>query len=74
MRARWAKGGRFPLLVVAALLLLLVAEPAIERRSEASAGRNTGAEADRYGSVPLSFEPNRGQSDPRVRFLSRGDG
>jgi Abnormal spindle-like microcephaly-assoc'd, ASPM-SPD-2-Hydin/Cep192 domain 4/Beta-propeller repeat len=27
-----------------------------------------------YGSLPLSFEPNQGQTDPRVRFLSRGQG
>lgn len=27
-----------------------------------------------YGKLPLSFEPNRGQADPRVRFLSRGEG
>ena len=24
-----------------------------------------------YGNLPLSFEPNRGQADPLVRFLSR---
>jgi Beta-propeller repeat/Bacterial Ig domain len=24
-----------------------------------------------YGRLPLSFEPNRGQTDPRVKFLSR---
>jgi hypothetical protein len=27
-----------------------------------------------YGQVPLGFEANRGQSDRRVRFLSRGSG
>jgi len=27
-----------------------------------------------YGSLPLGFEPNRGQTDPAVRFLSRGAG
>ncbi len=27
-----------------------------------------------YGRLPLSFEANRGQADPRVRFLSRGNG
>ncbi len=27
-----------------------------------------------YGNLPLSFEANRGQTDPRVRFVSRGDG
>jgi hypothetical protein len=25
----------------------------------------------RYGNLPLAFEPNRGQTDPRVKFLSR---
>ncbi|MEE9204159.1 MAG: hypothetical protein V3U08_04010, partial [Nitrospirales bacterium] len=27
-----------------------------------------------YGNLPLSFEPNRGQSDKQVKFLSRGRG
>ena len=27
-----------------------------------------------YAKLPMSFEPNLGQSDPRVRFLSRGRG
>src|SRR5512144_2860812 len=27
-----------------------------------------------YGMVPLSFERNRGQADPRVRYLARGGG
>jgi hypothetical protein len=27
-----------------------------------------------YGKLPLSFEANRGQTDPRVKFLSRGSG
>lgn len=30
--------------------------------------------AESYGKVPLSFEPNRGQADGRVQFLSRGPG
>ena len=30
--------------------------------------------AERYGSMPLAFEPNQGQSDSRVKFLSRGGG
>jgi hypothetical protein len=29
---------------------------------------------DAYGSLPLGFEPNRGQTDPRVKFLARGHG
>jgi photosystem II stability/assembly factor-like uncharacterized protein len=28
----------------------------------------------RYGELPLRFEPNEGQSDQRVKFLSRGPG
>src|SRR5262249_56628337 len=27
-----------------------------------------------YRSLPVSFEPNRGQSDPRVKFMSRSQG
>ncbi len=30
--------------------------------------------AQNYGKLPLSFEPNQGQTDPRVKFLSRGNG
>src|SRR5215472_1169351 len=27
-----------------------------------------------YGKLPLSFEINKGQTDPQVKFLSRGGG
>lgn len=30
--------------------------------------------AEAYGKLPLSFEANQGQTDPRVKFLSRGRG
>jgi hypothetical protein len=30
--------------------------------------------AAQYGKLPLNFEANRGQTDPAVRFLSRGPG
>src|SRR5260221_1693331 len=30
--------------------------------------------SESYGKLPLHFEPNRGQTDKDVRFLSRGDG
>ena len=30
--------------------------------------------AAKYGKIPLSFEPNQGQSDRSVQFLSRGSG
>src|SRR5262249_31144273 len=32
------------------------------------------AAARNYGQVPLSFEANGGQTDPRVRYLARGNG
>jgi hypothetical protein len=37
------------------------------------AARRAPVSAD-YGQLPLTFEPNRGQSDPRVKFLARGPG
>jgi len=30
--------------------------------------------AGTYGKLPLSFEPNQGQTDARVRFLARASG
>ena len=30
--------------------------------------------SESYGNLPLSFEANQGQTDPRVKFLSRGKG
>ena len=30
--------------------------------------------AEAYGQLPLSFEANQGQTDPRVRFLVHGRG
>src|SRR5713101_2171032 len=30
--------------------------------------------SEKYGNLPLSFEANHGQSDPKVKFLSRGSG
>jgi hypothetical protein len=38
------------------------------KSAQASAAR------DAYGKLPLQFEENRGQTDGRVRFLSRGPG
>jgi Beta-propeller repeat len=41
--------------------------------NEMSAARKQQIVAN-YGQIPLSFEANRGQSDPRVKFFSRGSG
>ena len=45
------------------------ATPAMPAAAPVSAAR-----AMQYGNVPLVFEPNRGQTAPRVRFLTRGSG
>ena len=46
--------------------------------SAAMAGARNDAEkpriAEAYGNLPPSFEANQGQSDPRVKFISRGRG
>lgn len=34
----------------------------------------TSAAAARFAKVPLSFEPNQGQADPRVKYLAHGPG
>ena len=40
-----------------------------------SAALNPGSHrASNYGRLPLSFEANQGQADPRVKFLARGSG
>jgi len=45
---------------------------AIGSISPSSTNRNTLQQ--QYGKLPLSFEPNHGQTDARVKFLSRGRG
>jgi Beta-propeller repeat len=42
--------------------------------TKASAEARHSQAVARYGKLPLSFEPNVGQTDPRVRFLSHGRG
>jgi len=59
---------------IGVLLLVLVAPFAVAGpRADAAAGRQVAAVAG-FGQLPLSFEENRGQTDPRVKFLSRGQG
>ena len=62
-------------------LLLLVAAAILMQASErtktvptAEQGATELRVAEAYGKLPLSFEANRGQTDRRVKFLSRGSG
>ena len=40
----------------------------------AGAGASSHRAAAHYNQIPLSFEPNQGQTDPRAQFVSRGRG
>jgi hypothetical protein len=70
-----------PALVLSSLAALLAA-PLMSGRREAPAPPASGTQAhtsgegarETYGRVPLSFEANRGQTDPSVNFLARGSG
>lgn len=56
-------------IVLAALLLAIGNEHSLPNAASREA-----ATQPVYAGLPLFFEANQGQSDPRVRFLSRGDG
>ena len=64
----------------AAVLLSLVSFSLILRLRDAPARRTPTAHADRqrvrqtYATLPLSFEANQGQADPRVKFVARANG
>lgn len=59
------------LLVVAAV----VTSTAQQSQKSTSSRRGSGAQtALSYGSAPLFFEANQGQTDPQVKFFSRGRG
>jgi hypothetical protein len=70
------RGRRLPYCL---LLMALLLGAAILKR-DGGAGfptakpRSNAQWAHLYAALPLSFEANRGQTDPRVSFLSRGQG
>ena len=71
MKFAWDRREHWMLLALAAAVVVVVASLALKRVS------GTGAHRDReqaYGKLSMSFEANQGQSDSRVRFLSRGSG
>jgi hypothetical protein len=63
-------------IVLPVLLLVSLARvsSAAERANTAPANEAKQRAAASYVKLPLSFEPNQGQSDPQVKFLSRGRG
>ena len=60
-------------IIVAATVVGLSAEPRMNAGSSAGVATNP-APPHAYGNVAMAFEPNRGQSDSRVKFLGRGPG
>ncbi|HEX3469590.1 MAG TPA: hypothetical protein VHT28_00260, partial [Silvibacterium sp.] len=61
-----------PLPFVVSLLPTAILTTAIAQTSTPAASQPSLAAA--YGRLPLRFEANEGQSDPRVKFLSSGNG
>ena len=71
MKQRNATSGFVPLIV----LSVLVATIFVDRSSPNHPNRlDQRAAVQAFGSLPLSFEANRGQTDDRVDFLARGRG
>lgn len=52
-------------------------ESPVPNRNTAPASASRASKAslsESYGALPMGFEANQGQSDPQVKFLSRGNG
>jgi uncharacterized repeat protein (TIGR01451 family) len=65
------------LLLASAMTMLRGARASGEARDAKTApvtGLKTGMQATSVGAWPLFFEPNQGQTDPRVKFMARGSG
>ncbi len=84
--SRGRVGGAFALLVIAGTVTLTVGSGAVlsgltnrnqSARSQLAASLPNPASPSpltAYSHLPLAFELNQGQSDPRVKFLARGSG
>ncbi len=55
-------------------LAVLLACVSLQPVLAAAADATSSAVAAQYATLPIRFEPNVGQSDPRVEFLARGNG
>jgi len=58
----------------ALLLVVFSACLSAQTKTESTSALHKNAVLSDYGKLPLSFEANRGQTDERVKFLSRGSG
>src|SRR5580704_2970226 len=78
-RRERVRGRRLPYLVLAIFIgfagwTFAIDHSAATSSKVSSKALGPAARPNAYGSMPLSFEENRGQTDPQVRFLSRGNG
>src|SRR5258708_5744229 len=67
----------FSLCLIVAAAALVVIRPQLKSRTAHAANSHAAPKAriiESYGKLPLSFELNQGQTDPAVKFLSRGSG
>jgi hypothetical protein len=60
--------------LIAPMLLLLALRPSLRSQTNTPTGTTERRNVQTYGKLPLSFEPNLGQTDTQVKFLSRGNG
>jgi hypothetical protein len=61
-------------LVCLPLLLTCAQGQTVASRALAPAGAQKARTVEGYGKLPLAFESNQGQTDPQVKFFSRGTG
>ena len=73
-RRAWTVFHRSPFFYLLFMLLLVTFSRAQNTSNADSAAHSKTVLAAQYGKLPLAFESNEGQTDRRVRFLSRGSG
>ncbi len=64
----------FSALPISAILAICFAVAVTSTLAQTAATRQNPVSAASYGKLPLSFEANRGQTDPSVHFLAHGQG
>jgi len=79
MKSRYSCKAATLIIVVGAALFrpyMMKAQPspAPALKSNAAPAASDGHAIEEYGRLPLGFEPNQGQTDGRVKFLTRGRG
>ncbi len=77
MRTHRARSFSFPVsqvIISTAILVISGLLPPSVARGQSPPPAQRAAVSARYGRLPMSFEPDLGQTDPLVKFLSRGPG